>query len=150
MLVIYIIDFSLLLDWKLKWLMNIVEAIAWIFIGKSFYSSHQNVAFAQVLLHGLILFVMTDLVVLGYNLCLYNIIDVYLPEKLADESVQRTEEVMQNFMSKDRLDAELASVREKITNGYGVIPQLIGFAYGLIGSGMLALISTLFIHKRQK
>lgn len=150
LLVIYMLDYTLLLDWKVKSIIVLVSVLGWILIGRGYYKGASfTVRFNTVFFHGLVLFCVLDLVVLIFNLFLYNLVDPYLPGKLADEASEKTEEVLKQFMSAEQLQNELLIVREKILNAFGVTQQVKALVFSLIGNLVWSALSGLIIWKRQ-
>lgn len=138
LLIFYLFNTSLLLDWKIKSLLIIVSIIAWIIIGRSAYAGTSG--YQQRVIHGLTLFITANIVVTLFNLILYQVIDPYLPEKLADDAVQQTEEVLSQFMSHELLDIELQNVREKIEGKFEILSQLKNLGFAICGSLVIATV----------
>lgn len=138
LLIFYLFNISLLLDWKIKSLLIIVSIIAWIIIGRSSYAGTSG--YKQRVIHGLILFITANIVVTLFNLILYQVIDPYLSEKLADDAVQQTEEVLSQFMSQELLDIELQNVREKIEGKFEILSQLKNLSFAISGSLVIATV----------
>jgi Protein of unknown function (DUF4199) len=108
------------------------------------------IAYGKAFIHGFVVLATAGLISLAFGFLLYQIIDPELAEKLTDAIIVNTEESMRNFGApEDRIEEQLATMREDMPKNFTPLGQVKGYFTGLIWNAVLVLITSLFVRKNE-
>ncbi|MBX2911041.1 MAG: DUF4199 domain-containing protein [Cyclobacteriaceae bacterium] len=148
-LLLYVVDYSLMADWKVG-----LSLLA-IYIGLTIYAgmgyrkeSGPYLSFGKAYQHGFIVFACSGLIATLFNIMLFQVIDTDLGGKVTEVAVENTATMMANFGAPpDKIDEALEDTRERMTNQYTLMGQVKGYAFILIVSAVFALVTGLIVRK---
>ncbi|WP_436517494.1 DUF4199 domain-containing protein [Ekhidna sp. To15] len=107
-------------------------------------------AFGKAWVYSMQLLVVAGIIMTGFNILLYNVIDPELPAILADQAVDNAESMMSRFgMPEDQMDEALEKTRTDTLDRFTVMGSIKGFLFGLIFYAILALITGAIIKKNE-
>lgn len=107
-------------------------------------------AFGKAWVYSMQLLVVAGIIMTGFNILLYNVIDPELPAILADQAVENAESMMSRFgMPEDQMDEALEKTRTDTLDRFTAMGSIKGFLWGLIFYAILALITGAIIKKNE-
>ncbi len=149
----YFIDSSLLASGWFGLVAIVIFFFLIIYFGKEYRSELGGfMTFGTAFNFSFIAMVISGVVTLLGQIILYHVVDPTLPEVLADQSLQSTLEIMENFgASEESLPPEqLEEMRQGTLDNFSVFGQIKGFGIGLIVYAIIALILGAILKKRDK
>jgi hypothetical protein len=150
-LVVYAIDYALLVDWKFG-----IFSFA-IFLGYGIYAGIAYrkevggfLSFGKAFQHGFLVFAISALISTVFNILLYTVVDPELPAKVTEVTIENTEKMMEGFgMSGDAMDEAMAKTRKDTEERYTAVGLAKGYIWILIGCAVFALITGAIVKKKQ-
>jgi hypothetical protein len=148
---IYAIDYTMMADWKLGILIILIVIGVTIYSGINYRNQIGGfLPYGKAFQHGLIFMIIGGLIYSLYNLLLYTVIDPDLPSKLVDATMEKTEQMLENFgMSGEQLEKGLADARKRSEGQFSITGIFTGFAFSIIFYAVIALITSIFVRKNQ-
>ena len=150
-LLFYVIDYTLLADWKIGILMILIFLGALIYVGIRYRNSVGGfLPYGKAFQHGFLTLVVAGFIGILFNIILYNVIDTSLPENLTEATIEKTEQMMQGFGApEDKIEEAVEKMREDMPKNYSVGGQLKTFLWALLVYAVISAITSLFVKKNQ-
>jgi hypothetical protein len=150
-LLIYVVDYTFLADWKIGLVMIALTLGVVIYAGINYRNETGGfISYGKAFQHGFITMAVAGLLSILFTIILYTVVDTELPQKLVEASIEKTEAMMESFGAPaDKIDEQLDKMREDLPQNYSVVGQLKFYLYALIGYAVISAITSLFVRKRQ-
>lgn len=150
-LILYVVDYTMLVTFKFLALSLLVYLGYAIYAGISYRNEIGGfISFGSAFQHGIILFAASALIGTIFSIVLYMVIDPELPGKLTDAAVTNAEEMMISFgMPADQMDEALDKARKDTEERFTIGGIALGYVWNLIFCAILALISGIFVKRKQ-
>ncbi len=144
-ILIYAIDYTMMADWKLGILVICIVIGMTIYTGINYRNQIGGLLpYGKAFQHGLVFMIVGGVIYSLYNLLLYTVIDPELPSKLIDVTLEKTEQMLENFgMSGDQLDKAMADAKKRSEGQFSIKGVFTGFAFSIIFYAVIALITSL-------
>jgi hypothetical protein len=149
--VFYVVDPSLLVDWKVG-ILFILIFIGWVIYAGITYRKEVGgyLSYGKAFQHGYVLLITGGILTTIFSIVLYNVIDPSLPQTLADISVEKTGEMLAGFGTpQDKIDEQLETMRVEMPARFGVVGLLKQFGWGILINAVISVITALFVRKNQ-
>jgi len=148
-LLLYIIDYSLLADWKVGILMLLIFLGYVIYAGISFRKEAGGyLGYGKAFQHGFITLAVGGIIGIIFNIVLYNVIDTELPQKITDVAIENTEAMMENFGAPpDKVEEQLDKMRTDMPNNYTVVGQLKTYLWALLIYAIISALTALIVRR---
>lgn len=145
----YVIDYALLASFKFLGIILVVSIGLVIYAGIDYRKTIGGyLSYGKAWQHGWVVFAVSGVISLVFQMLLYFVIDSELPAKMTDVIVDNTREMMANFGApEDQIDKQLEQVRIDTTDRFTVFGLIKGFAIQLIFMAIPALITAIFVRK---
>jgi hypothetical protein len=148
-LLLYIIDYSFLADWKVGIFFLLL------FLGLVTYAgiNYRNqvggyLSYGKAFQHGFVTLAIGGLINIIFAIILHNVIDPELPQKLTDVTIENTAEMMSGFGApEDKVEEQLDKMREDMPKRFTPTGQLISYLWALIVYAVVSAVSSLFVKK---
>ncbi len=149
-LLIYIIDYTLLADWKMLILLLVFLGFV-IYAGINYRNQNGGyLSYGKAFQHSFITFAVLGILSTAFTLILYTAIDTELPAKLTEVSIENAQKMMERFgMPEDQMDKALEDARARSADQFSAVGLVKGYAFGLIFYAVLSLIGALFVRKNE-
>jgi hypothetical protein len=150
-LLLYAIDYGYLADWKFGIFILVAYIGLVIYAGINYRNQIGGfIPFGKAFQHAFIALAVAGLIGVAGNLLLYTVIDPELPQKLSDVAIEKTGEMMTGFgVPEDKIDEQMAKMKEEMPAKFGAVGLLTGFMWSLIFYAALAAISGLIVRRNQ-
>jgi hypothetical protein len=150
-ILLYIIDYTVMIQLKFGLLSLLLYLGLTIYAGINYRNSIGGfLPYGKAFQHGFIVLAISGLVGTIFGFILYNVIDPELPQKLVDASIDNTREIMEKFgASGDQADEALEKARTEAAGRFTLVGQIKGYAWILVVSAVIALITSIFVKKNQ-
>ncbi|HYG18305.1 MAG TPA: DUF4199 domain-containing protein [Ohtaekwangia sp.] len=149
MAISYVVDESLLANWKILVVMLVMYIGLVIYLGIRYRNQAGGfMSYGQAFLHGFVMLATAGLIGVLFNGILYSLIDPGLGQRLAEITIEKTSEMMRGFgASENDIDQAIAKMEEDMPKQFSFVGQLKGYLWGLIMYAIISLISALFVRK---
>lgn len=149
MILLYAIDYTTMVSFKFLGIAIVVGVGIAIYAGIDYRKTIGGyLSYGKAWQHGFILFAISGLVGVLFQILLYTVIDTELPEKLTDAIVENTREMMGNFgAAEDQMEPALEKARVDSLERFTIFGMLKGFLFQLIGVAVFALITAIFVKR---
>ncbi|HZY79452.1 MAG TPA: DUF4199 domain-containing protein [Cyclobacteriaceae bacterium] len=147
--ILYAVDYTMLASFKALGVLIVVGLGIVIYAGIEYRKLIGGyLPFGQAWQHAFVVFVISGVISVIFQLLLYNIIDTELPEKMADAIVENTRSMMENFGAPaDQIDTQLEKVKTDSLARFTMLGMIKGFGFQLIFYAVFALIIALITRK---
>ena len=150
-LLCYVIDYTMLADWKIGILMIVVSIGIVIYAGINYRTQVGGyLSYGKAFQHGYFTFLSAGVISTLFSILLYTVIDPDLPQNLSDAAIVKTEEMMRNFGAPDdAIEQQMDKMREDMPKRFSAVGLLTQLGWGLIIYAVLSLITSLFVRKNE-
>lgn len=150
-LLIYAIDYAILVQLKMMFLSLLVSVGFAIYAGITYRKEIGGfISFGKAYQHGFLMFAASGVVSVLFTFLLYFVIDPELPGKLTEASLANTEEMMRSFgMQEDQMEQAMEAARESTKNQFSPAKVALTYVFILIGGAIFALISGAIVKKNR-
>lgn len=150
-LIIYVIDYTLLADWKVGIFMLIVFLGFVIYAGINYRNEVGGyLSYGSAYQHAFVTMAVAGLIGIIFSLILYTVIDTDLPAKLVDAALEKTEQMLTGFgLEEDKIDEQISKMRQDMPAQYTVVGQLKAYGIGLIIYAVISLITSFIVRKSE-
>jgi predicted ferric reductase len=126
-LLIYIVDYTLLADWKMIVLLLVFLGLV-IYAGINYRNQIGGfLPYGKAFQHAFITFAVLGIVSTAFTVILYTVIDSELPAKLTEVALENTQKMMENFgVPEDQMDKAMEDAKERSADQFYAILSLIG------------------------
>jgi len=147
--ILYAIDYTMLVSFKTLGVLIVIGLGIVIYAGIEYRRLVGGyLGYGQAWQHAFVVFAISGVISVLFQLLLYNIIDTELPEKMADAIVENTRGMMENFGAPpDQIDSQLEKVRTDSVDRFTILGMVKGFGFQLIFYAVFALIVALITRK---
>jgi hypothetical protein len=149
--VLYVIDYALLVDWKIGLLM-IVLYLGLVIYGGIKYRNEVGgyLSFGKAFQHGYIILIVGGFIGILFSILLYNVIDTELAQKITDVSIENAEAMMQKFGAPEAaIDEAIDKMKIETPNRFTVLGHIKQFGWIIIIDAVLCLITGAIVKKNQ-
>lgn len=148
---LYVVDYSLLANWKLLLLIIAISLGALIYFGLDYRKSGTGfLTYGKAFQHGFITLAISGLMGIIFNIVLYTVIDPELPGRLTEVALENTEAMMRKFGApEDQIETALEDARVSTQASYTVAGQLKSYLWVLIFYAIIAAITSAFVKKNE-
>lgn len=147
--ILYVVDYALMVNWKLG-LVGLAVGLSVIIYATIDYRKSIGgfLSYGKAWQYGFVAFAVGGLVIILFQMLLYNLIDSELPQKLTDVSIENQRSMMEGFgMPSDQVDREVEKARGRTENQFKIGGMALGFLIQLVVFAVLALITAIFGRK---
>jgi hypothetical protein len=148
-LLLYIVDYSYLADWKVGIFTLLLFLGCVIYAGINYRSQVGGyLPYGKAFQHGFVLLATAGLIHIVFAIILHNVIDPELPQKITDATIEKTSEMLAGFgMQEDKIEEQLDKMREDMPERFTPGGQLISYLWALILYAVVSAVSSLFVKK---
>ncbi|RAV99865.1 DUF4199 domain-containing protein [Pseudochryseolinea flava] len=131
---LYVVDFTLLADWKIGILFMILSIGYVIYAGLQYRKEIGGfLPYGKAFQHALIFFGVSGLIALTFNGILYSFIDPDLSKNLVRITLERTEEMFKGFGMKDyQIEEKIAEMEVDLPKQFSLLGQLKAYLWSWI------------------
>ncbi|MCE2997823.1 MAG: DUF4199 domain-containing protein [Cyclobacteriaceae bacterium] len=149
-LLIYIVDYTLLADWKMIVLLLVFLGLV-IYAGINYRNQIGGfLPYGKAFQHAFITFAVLGIVSTAFTVILYTVIDSELPAKLTEVALENTQKMMENFgVPEDQMDKAMEDAKERSADQFSAFGLVKGYGFALIFYAILSLIGALFVRKNE-
>jgi len=148
MMLVYVIDVNLLVDWKFSIASLILIIVLFVVIGKKYRNEYMEgfMRFGEAFKFVFIGAIISSILVSIFSIILYNVIDPELPEIITEQALKNTESMMESFGTpSETIDETLEQMEEDMANNFsagGILANswawlLAAAFYGLIAGAII-------------
>jgi hypothetical protein len=150
-LLLYVVDYSLLANWKIGILFLCIFLGYVIYAGINYRNSIGGfLSYGKAWQHGFLVLASAGLINILFAIILYNVIDPELPQKLTDVSIENAEKMLAGFgLSGDELDEQMEKMREDVPKRFSVSGQLISYLWALLIYAIISVITSIFVKRNE-
>lgn len=150
-LLIYIVDYTFMVDWKFGILMIVISIGMVIYAGINYRNQAGGyLSFGKAFQHGYITFLSGAVISTLFSILLYTVIDPELPQNLSDAAIEKTEAMMRSFGApEDAIEKSLEQMRVDMPARFSALGMIKQLGWGLIIYAVLSLITSLFVKKNE-
>ena len=147
----YIVDYSILADWKFGIFVLIGLLAATIYAGINYRNQIGGfLEYGKAFQHGFILLAISGIISTLFLILMYTVVDTELPAKLTEVSIENAQKMMENFgMPEDQMDKALEDARKRSEGQFSAIGSIKSYGFALIFYAIVALITSIFVRKNQ-
>ena len=148
---IYVVDPSLFVAWWFGLLILVVNVVIVVVMGIKYRNGIGGyMSFGNAFMHGFITLVMAGLLGTLFNILLYTVIDPDLSTYIAEESMENTARMMENFGADDNeIDEVLNDMEESTAERFTITGLSIQFLWSILVAAVIALITGLIVRKNE-
>lgn len=146
----YVVDVSLMVDWKFSLGLFAVSIFLFVFIGKKYRNEYMEgfIKFGEAFRFIFIAAICSSILSGFFMILLYNFIDPELPEIITEKVLQNTEAMMETFGTPtEAMDEAMEQVEKDLEGKFSVGGILAGSWAWLIAAAFYALIAGAIIKK---
>lgn len=150
-LLVYLVDYSVLVDWKYGLIMIAIFLGLVIYAGINYRTQIGGfISYGRAFQHGFITLAVGGFIGILFSILLYQVIDTEMPQKLTDASVEKTAAMMQSFGApEDKTEEALDKMRDEMPARFGVLGQIKTYLFALIAYVVISAITSLIVRKNQ-
>lgn len=148
--IVYIVDVSMLADWKLSIGSLVIGVVVLVILGKKYRNEHMEgfMSFGQAYGYSFLALITSGLISLFFLMLLYNVIDPEVPEIIVDKALENTESFMRKLGTPDEaIDEAMEQMEKDMPESFTIAGQLKNSWGLLIYAGIFALIGGAIIKK---
>src|SRR5688572_84710 len=133
-LLIYVIDYTFMVDWKFAILMFAVSIGMVIYAGINYRNQTGGyLSYGKAFQHGYITFLAAGIISTLFSILLYTVIDPDLAQNMSDAAIEKTEGMMRSFGApEDSIEQQLEQLREDMPKRFSAIGLITQLGWGLI------------------
>ncbi|HEY3405981.1 MAG TPA: DUF4199 domain-containing protein [Ohtaekwangia sp.] len=148
-LLLYVVDYSLLADWKVGIFMILIFLGYVIYAGISYRKEVGGyLGYGKAFQHGFITLALGGIIGVIFGIILYNVIDTELPQKITDAAIENAEAMMERFNTpQDKIDEQLDKMKVDMPNNYTVVGHLKGYLWALLVYAIISSITSLIVRR---
>ncbi len=141
-LLIYILDITLMADWKYLVLSLVVSIGILIYAGIDFRKQNGGfLPFKRAFVYSFITLVIAGLISTIFSILLFTVIDPGAAEVITDASIDKAEAMLEGFgMDDDVIEEAMDQAREDTKDKFTAGGMMLQFVYALIGYAIFSLI----------
>lgn len=146
----YVIDVSLMVDWKFSLISFGISIFLYVYIGKKFRNEYMEgfMKFGEAFRFTFIAAIIGSILVGVFSIILFNFIDPELPEIITEQVIENTESMLENFGTPaEDVDEALEKIENDMAGKFSVGGILQGSWAWLLGAAIYALIASAIIKK---
>ncbi len=149
-LLIYIIDYTLLANWKMI-LLLLVFLVLVVLAGINYRNQIGGfLPYGKAFQHSFITFAVMGIISTIFSIVLYTVIDPELPGKLTDVTIENTQKMMESFgVPEDQMDKAMEDAKARSAGQFSASGLVMSYGIGLIIYAILSLIVALFVRKNE-
>jgi hypothetical protein len=147
---IYVIDFSLLAEWKLI-IVFLAMAIAFVIYAGINYRTEVGgfIPYGKAFLHGLVVLGVSGLISSLFNGILFQFIDPDMTKSLVSVTLEKTEEMMRGFgMPEDKMEEALTKAEQDTIKRFTLLGSMTGYLWSWIFYLILSSITSAFVKRK--
>lgn len=152
-LLIYIIDVTILADWKLGIGILIVAFVIVVRLGKKFRDEELEggfMEFGEAFKYGFVAFFISSIISMLFTILLYEVVDPELPKIITDQAMENTEAMLENFGTpSETIDETLEQMESDMEGKFTAMGILSGSWIYILTSAFFALIAGAIIKKKK-
>jgi hypothetical protein len=144
--VLYVVDYALMVNWKM--------AVVGLVLGLSIVSyasvDYRNsiggyMSYGKAWQYGFVVFAISGIITVLFNILLYNVIDSELPQKLTDVALENQRSMMENFGAPpEAIDKAIDEAKARTENQFKIGGMAMGYGIQLVIYAVLSLITAIF------
>lgn len=149
-MLMYVIDASLMVDWKFSLGLFIISIFLYVFIGKKYRNEYTEgfIKFGEAFKFIFIAAICSSILSGFFMILLYNFIDPELPEIITEKVLQNTESMMETFGTpEEAMDEAMEQVEKDMAGKFSISGILSGSWAWLVSAAIYALIAGAIIKK---
>lgn len=146
----YIIDITLLGDWKLGIATSVISLSLVSYLGIKFRNEESEgfMGFKPSFLFSFVAFFVSSVISAAFLILLYEVIDPEAPKILADQAIENTEKMMRGFGApEEKIEETLEQLEGQMAESFSAVGIMKNSWVYFISSAVLALITGLIIRK---
>ncbi len=148
-IVLYVIDYALLADWKMLLLLVLFLGLV-IYAGINYRNQAEEFPYGKAFQHAFLVFAVSGIISTIFMILLYTVIDPELPSKLTEVSIENARQMMENFsLPEDKIDEAVEDAKKRSVDQFSAVGLITSFGFGLIFYAVLSLIGAIFTKKSQ-
>lgn len=150
-IILYVIDYTLMVQLKVLLISLLIYLGLAIYAGIEYRNSVGGfLSYGKAWQHAMVIFAISSLISVLFNLLMYNVIDPELPAKLTEASMENTREMMVGFGApEDQIDKALQDAKARTENQFTVGGMAMGYLIAVAVSAVMALISSIFVKRNE-
>lgn len=149
-MLVYVIDVTLMVDWKFSLVSFGISIFLYVYIGKKFRDEHMEgfMKFGEAFKFTFIAGIIGSILAGAFSILLFNIIDPELPEIITEQVLENTESMLESFGTPaEDMDEALEQVEKDMAGQFSVGGILKGSWAWLLAAAFYALIAGAIIKK---
>jgi hypothetical protein len=149
---IYIIDITLLGDWKFGIGMLVVGIGYASYMGRNFRDEETDgfISFKHSFFYSFVLFFISSVISASFMILLYEVIDPDVKKILADQGIENTEKMMRSFGApEEAIEKAMEEAEYKMVEQFSAMGIIKSSYVYIISSAIMGLIAGLFIKKKK-
>lgn len=146
----YIIDITMLGDWKLAVISSVLSLGLVIYMGRKFRNEESGgyMSFKPAFLYSFVAFFVSSIISAAFLILLYEVIDTEAPRILADQAIENTEKMMRGFGApEEKIEETLDQLEYQMEESFSAIGIMKNSWVYFFSSALLAAITGLVIRK---
>ena len=150
-IIIYVIDFTLLVTFKFLGLSIVIGLGMVIYAGINYRNEIGGyLTYGKAFMHGALLLAVSGIIGTLFNIVLYTVVDPELGQKMTDALILNTEEMMAGFGAPQAtIDQAIGGMRTEMPDQFKLGGLLYGYVKFLIWYAVIALLTALFVRKNE-
>lgn len=141
-LLVYIMDITLMADWKYLVLSLVISIGILIYAGLELRKQNGGtLPFKSAFIYSFLTLIIAGVISTIFSILLFTVIDPGVAEVITDASIDKAEAMMESFgMDDDAIEEALVQAREDTADKFTVGGMMLQFVYSIIGYAIFSLI----------
>lgn len=150
-LTIYIVDYTIMANWWLGFLLLGVAIAIVCYFGVQYRTSIGGfLEFGKAWVYSIIALAISGILGTIFSVVLYTVIDPELPGLLTEAIVEKSEKMMASFgMPDDQIEEQMEKIKEDTRSNFSALGFVKSYFISLIGYAVFALLSGAIIKKKE-
>ena len=149
---IYIIDVTILTDWKVNVSVLVISLGVISYMGRKFRDEEKGgfMSFKHSFLYSYVIFFVSSILSASFMVLLYEVIDPDVPKIMADASIENTEKLMRSFGApEDKIDEAVEQLEVQMIESFSAKGVMKASWVYFLTSAFFSLITGLIIKKNE-